>query len=174
MSQSLSFSKTSGKSIKYNLQVVFDEIWSNEVCKEKVGVDGVNHNKLRTYCKIKNTFGTPLYVAGIRNRNQRMWLSRLRTSSHTLEIELGRYNGVPIEDRICRYCTQNKVDDEFHFLLKCNTFESLRIAYFEKIQLLNPTINMLEENQKFVSQLDPKSIQEAKITNITKVHQSSF
>ena len=71
----------------------------------------------------------------------------------------------PIEDRICRYCTQNKVDDEFHFLLKCNTFESLRIAYFEKIQLLNPTINMLEENQKFVSLLDPKSVQEAKITN---------
>ena len=42
----------------------------------------------------------------VRNRNQRCFLSRLRVSSHRLQIELGRHTRppTPAHKRYCQYC----------------------------------------------------------------------
>ena len=53
--------------------------------------------------------------------------SRLRMSSHRLEIEPGRWtrpNSTPLDDRKCNLC--NVLEDEFHFVLECNMFVEFR------------------------------------------------
>ena len=109
-------------------------MWKKEVNLIKLGEDQVDHNKLRFYRNIKASFTLEPYIQLVRNRNQRAWLTRLRTSTHTLRVELGRYTVpvTPLSDRTCLYCNQNAslglpsnddeshldsppVDDESHF-----------------------------------------------------------
>ena len=54
----------------------------------------------------------------------RVVIGQLRVSSHQLEIENGRANGVPREERICRLC-QIEIDNEYHFTCKCPTYLDL-------------------------------------------------
>ena len=37
--------------------------------------------------------------------------SRLRPSSHRWEVERGRYRGIALGDRLCRYCPEKEIDD---------------------------------------------------------------
>ena len=39
----------------------------------------------------------------------------MRISDHALEIERGRYNKINREQRICRQCHLNVIEDEEHF-----------------------------------------------------------
>jgi hypothetical protein len=41
--------------------------------------------------------------------------------------------------RICTYCNTNDVDDEFHFVLKCNFVSDLRIKYVKKYYYIKPS-----------------------------------
>ena len=101
----------------------FDRFFLDEINKTKIGHDGSDHNKLRLYKTLKGTFCQEPYVTKITNRNQRSWLSRYRTSSHCLRIELGRYTNpvTPLSQRVCLYCTSGACDNEQHFILFCDT-----------------------------------------------------
>jgi len=44
---------------------------------------------------------------------------RMRISDHVLEIETGRYNKINREQRICRQCHLNVIEDEGHFFFHC-------------------------------------------------------
>jgi hypothetical protein len=46
-----------------------------------------------------------------------------RVSSHHLQIELGRYQGIPRHQRLCQQCSSGEVEDEIHFLFKCSKYE---------------------------------------------------
>ena len=54
----------------------------------------------------------------------KLWkpILKFRTSNHYLPIETGRWNKIPLEDRICTLCNENYIADEFHYLLKCQFF----------------------------------------------------
>ena len=54
-------------------------------------------------------------------------VGKLRTSSHSLHIEMGRNSGTSRERRLC-HCGVG-VEDELHFLLLCPTYEDIRIKY---------------------------------------------
>jgi hypothetical protein len=58
----------------------------------------------------------------------RVSLTRFRTSTHQLQIEVGRYTApkTPIIERICRNCSSNSIEDEQHFLLFCQKYNELR------------------------------------------------
>ena len=100
------FSKTSGKAMTSLLKSKFDRFWLDKIKTPKIGTDGLDHNKLRTYKNLKASFTREPYLDLIRNRNQRSFITRLRVSSHNLAIERGRYTRpvTPIEQRICTYC----------------------------------------------------------------------
>ena len=62
---------------------------------------------------------------------------RFRTSSHSLGIETGRWNGrfkIPFQQRICKRCVEQgrgeHVDDEVHLAFECMTCEDLRTNRF--------------------------------------------
>ena len=63
----------------------------------------------------------------------RIALSRLRTSSHRLEIETGRWSRPvrkSIAERLCFLC--NTLEDEFHFILECLVYSDFRSQYIKK------------------------------------------
>ena len=49
----------------------------------------------------------------IKNCQNRKAISKLRTSSHLLKIEKGRWTNIARENRICTRCRQNTVEDEY-------------------------------------------------------------
>ena len=121
----------------------FSNWWKKEVSLTKLGDDGLNHNKLRFYATLKSSFTIEPYVQFVTNRNQRAWLTRLRISAHTLRIEQARYTVpvTPINERTCKYCVSNNIidnnapciDDEAHFILGCNVFDTKRNCLFGKV-----------------------------------------
>ena len=48
------------------------------------------------------------------------YIARFRMSSHCLNIEHGRYRNELRENRLCTFCNQNDIEDEFYFILKQN------------------------------------------------------
>ena len=61
---------------------------------------------------------------------KRQAFSRIRLMSHNLKIELGRWNRIPRELRIC-ICNDNQIQDEEHVLLHCPLAEHIRIRYID-------------------------------------------
>ena len=59
-------------------------------------------------------------------------LAKFRVGSHDLEIERGRYAKVPANERFCKLCltlNENRIEDEYHVLLKCPFYEDFRKIY---------------------------------------------
>ena len=74
----------------------------------------------------------------MKNDEQRILLSKLRISNHNLEIERGRHRGLQAKERICKLCLK-EVEDEFHFLLKCEVLQNVRTPFIDLIN--NNTYN---------------------------------
>ena len=50
------------------------------------------------------------------------FIYKLQINAHDLLIEMGRYTKskkTPIENRLCRFCKSNNIEDEPHFILHC-------------------------------------------------------
>ena len=73
-------------------------------------------------------------------------MSKLRVSSHRLEIEVGiwsRLNRAPLDERKCFRC--QKLEDEFHFLFECELYSDLRYRYLKIYFRNRPNILKLKE-----------------------------
>ena len=84
-------------------------------------------------------------------------MTRLRVSSHRLEIESGRWNKprvIPL-DRKCKNCSI--LEDEIHFILESRLYTELRTKYIKKYYWKRQNIpkfialfNMENETQKSI------------------------
>ena len=81
----------------------------------------------------------------IQENKFRTALTKLRLSSHDLAIERGRYESIPRNERICKYCNQNMTENEYHFLLVCPLYRDLRHKYFKKYYCQWPTLNKFDD-----------------------------
>ena len=71
-----------------------------------------------------STFDHQLYLQQVNIKKFRVALSKLRASSHRLEVEVGRWsrpNRIPIDERKCRVC--DKLEVEYHFYLNVNCLQ---------------------------------------------------
>ena len=112
--------------------------------------DSVKHPILRTYKKFKTSARCEPYLLIPLQYKYRQAIARIRASSHQLGIELGRHNRpkpIPVEKRICEYCSANVLDDEFHFVLTCEKNTNERKLLLTK---LPPHIKNLELDDLFV------------------------
>ena len=67
--------------------------------------------------------------------------SKLRVSSHRLEIEAGRWTklrAIPRDDRKCHIC--EILEDEFHFVIECPMYLELRKRYISKYYWRRPSM----------------------------------
>ena len=78
----------------------------------------------RSISKYLGTFGRKL-------------MTDLRIGSNKLEIEEGRWEEIVKEERVCRQCSINEVEDEYHFVARCPSNAQARTILFEKIQVLS-------------------------------------
>ena len=67
-------------------------------------------------------------------------------SSHQLRIETGRYENIPRNERMCHFCTSNKIEDENHFLLDCKAYSQIRDTFFSKLETKIPDFKSLSHD----------------------------
>ena len=112
-------------------EVIFEDYlrqWRLDLDNKSDRQGGSSGNKLRFYAKVKHEFTMEPYLYLDLSLRQRMTLSRFRTSSHNLQIELGRHQRpyVPPELRLCTKCNLETPQDEIHHLFKCPRWASER------------------------------------------------
>jgi hypothetical protein len=72
--------------------------------------------------------------------------TRLRLSSHRLQIETGRWNkplSIPINERKCKFC--NTLEDEYHFVIECPVYLDLRKQYIKSYYWTRPNFAKFKE-----------------------------
>ena len=139
------------RKIYQHIKSRFDIFWPDKINNRRLGPDGNDHNKLRTYCQLKGTFDIEPYLVLVRNRNQRCNLTRLRISSHCLGVELLRYSSppVPLDRRCCRYYGpgprpalgqpgSGPIDTELHAVTQCSIMNIECNTIYQNIIDVNP------------------------------------
>ena len=83
---------------------------------------------------------------------QRWALASLRSGCLPLAVETGRYRipKVPLNQRTCKICNQNCIEDEFHFIIECITLQGLREQLFLSISLHDASFMHLDNYTKFL------------------------
>jgi hypothetical protein len=89
--------------------------------------------KLRTYRKLKSRLVLEDYVVEL-DREKRRHLTMLRGGTNKLRIETGRWRKEREEERVCKVCLCQEVEDEKHFILLCPMYVRERAAMFERIR----------------------------------------
>ena len=104
-----------------------------------------NSNRLEMYSRYKHEFELENYLDFIKDKRFRFALTKFRLASHDLAIERGRYENIGRNERICRYCNGNFVENEYHFLLVCPFYRELRQRYMKPYYCHWPTLNKFED-----------------------------
>ena len=102
---------------------------------------------MRTYALFKSSFAIENYVLNQRKAKRRQF-TKLRISSHHLDVETGRYTRpiTPRHLRICKNCNLEEIGDEFHFLLKCPKSQQQRQELFYELSEICEIRNNLDHN----------------------------
>ena len=105
---------------------------------------------LRSYRYIKWSFKIEPYLYLVKDHRYRHAIAQLRTSSHILHIERGRYTKprTPVNERLCTLC--NCVEDELHFVTACTINQTERKIMYDKICLKFPNFSQLNDAEKFI------------------------
>jgi hypothetical protein len=89
--------------------------------------------KLRLYSAIKSELAREDYISWQIPARHRALYARLRSGTHQLRYETGRWANEPEEERLCNVCVTGKVESEEHFLLECYVYRKVREGMFSKI-----------------------------------------
>lgn len=81
------------------------------------------------------------------------------------EIEKGRQNSIPINDRLCKMCNKSVIEDEVHFLLNCEKYTELRQSFQNDIKNYLELSNNIN-NRKLLFCIDSSSLKVLKITSL--------
>lgn len=114
-----------------------------------------NARKLRTYILFKTQFGVEPYVLSVQNRRHRAAMARLRSGILALQIEVGRWSGVPAERRYCLWCN-DCIENECHFLFKCPVYQTLREVLYTDINIIFPNFANMTDTEKLVALMDER------------------
>jgi hypothetical protein len=131
---------------QWDIEINFDTIKTRilDNFKQSWYADINNSNRLLSYCIYKHDFEYENYLDKINDNKLRITLTQFRLSSHSLAIETGRYDNIPREERKCKLCNMNTVETEYHFLLVCPKYSSLRKKYFKQYFCRWPTVQKFE------------------------------
>ncbi|GAB4814024.1 hypothetical protein N2152v2_001070 [Parachlorella kessleri] len=69
------------------------------------------------------------YLSAVADRPRRVRMAQLRTGSHWLRVETGRWQRLEREQRVCPHCEAAAVEDERHMVFDCPTYAGLRLQF---------------------------------------------
>ena len=124
---------------------MFISQWKDSISKQ---------SKMQFYRQIKDAFGEEPYL-GLNNKAYRSHIARLRSSSHDLMIEKGRYghSHLNLSRKSCRFCCNTTdgtmenfeclpfcedpiVESEEHVLTECPYYYPLRVSLSDNLKSL--------------------------------------
>ena len=122
--------------------------------------DLATSRKLRTYRLFKTRLEFEPYLN--LPRHIRIQLARLRSSSHSLRIETGRYSlpkPTPLEERLCLCPSCIEIEDETHFLITCRLWRGhYRDELFNCCRSLNSSFPHMSSTDKLTFILLSKNV----------------
>ena len=95
-------------------------------------------------------------------------LCRFRTSNHRLPIEIGPWENINRENKVCNFCQGRKLGEEFHYLFECTEFIHDRARLIPQKYICSPntvkycalmcsnSVVELSKLSKFISIVDSK------------------
>ena len=108
------------------------------------------NSKLRTYALFKTTPGFEKYLDEITCVKERTALTKFRISNHKLMIEKGRHSKIGRDLRFCPFCP-NRIEDEKHFLIECQTYKYLRSNLYSEAKTIFPSICNQPHDYRFLT-----------------------
>ena len=102
---------------------LMNNVWKNDITVKP---------KLRTYVKIKNNCLAENYLDLNITRHRRSLIAQIRLGILPLEIEVGRFRGIAVDQRLCKCCNNNVTENEFHFICICPQYQHLRDSLYGK------------------------------------------
>jgi hypothetical protein len=106
-------------------------------------VDAIIHesSKCTVYKHLIDTWSMQRYLCmpGI-EASSRKAISKIRLSSHKLQIECGRYTKTVRSERSCPVCQSGIVEDEYHYLLVCPLYSELRLKFIKPYYFVRPSM----------------------------------
>ena len=99
---------------------------------------------------MKENFECENYVNMNLNKYVRSVIAQFRAGSLPIEIELGRYQRIPRENRICKQCQNNCVESELHFLFHCDKHSLIALRSYQKLHSLCPVDSNEIEKVKYL------------------------
>ena len=131
--------------VNEHIKDIFTTHWRTELQSQ---------TKMCFYITTKQVFGEEPYLK-LRNRAQRVQIAKLRSSSHDLKIEKGRYTANPYNRHLkaCRYCCTDDtevignfeslpffqdpiIESEEHVLTECPGYHHLRLKLSDNLKSL--------------------------------------
>ena len=134
--------------IKQTLQDQFKQKWSSDID---------NSSKGKLYRIFKETFGFENYINRLSPKFRNTFL-KFRTTNHRLPVEVGRWHGIPLNERLCSVCNSHQIADEFHYILECTALNDVRKFYLGKYYSNKPNVIkfkdvMSTQNEKLLRRL---------------------
>ena len=110
---------------------LINDIWvrQTDIAKAKILADICTYRKLNYYCRLKQDHKFELYLNCVKKNTYRQYISKLRLVSHDLNVEMYRRTRNTSLLEKCPCCNEEKVEDEFHFLLECKCYNFIRKIY---------------------------------------------
>ena len=121
------------------LSDTYIEHWKSELTSQ---------SKMKFYCSVKNEFKEEPYLQ-LPNRSSRVQIAKLRSSSHDLGIERGRYTKISTSvSKACRFCCDHEqldcllqlpnaelpiIESEEHVLTECPGYHNIRARLSENL-----------------------------------------
>ena len=109
-----------------------------------------NKLKLRSYMKFKSNISVENYVTQCKSKHIRSLIAQFRAGIYPLQIEIGRYRHIPLENRLCSLCCLNKIEDEFHVVCICPKYSEERTKLFDLIKSIDITFDNKPIELKFL------------------------
>ena len=116
------------------VQEFFEEIRDDIRTKAENG-----RTKYATYLMINPSLTKPTIYENLKLHKHVSMVGKLRSSSHNLHVEMGRRSGKVRERRVC--VCENGVEDEEHFLKRCQLYYDIRRDHNITNQTLEEILN---------------------------------
>ena len=129
------------ESVQFKLRDKWSENWKNSL---------ISKPKLRTYVLFKEEYVTEDFVKYCYSRSRRSLIAQLRCGVLPLHIETGRFRNLKPEERLCSLCNLQEVEDELHFICKCEALVEPRNVLYEMVQRKYNMFINLDIKEKFI------------------------
>lgn len=102
------------------------------------------------------------YVKNVRNKYERSLIAKLRCGILQLNVELGRFGQIQLQDRLCTICNLHLIEDEIHFICSCPVYDTERAHFYNQMSNIDPNFREKSTEDKFISIMENSGQQLAK------------